>query len=150
MHFSAKFPSDGKLGTSEILHAVFGAKVKVIKHDLNLGLDVRIWVRNSYLHVRLGTRVQGYGSHMQVFGFRARYRSALHVPASFKAVHPASFKAVRPASFKAVQPAPLLFISHKLGQPVLKQAGQLRNGLSCKSGLNIHVYTWCHTQIKLL
>ena len=42
---SAKFPSDGKRGTSGVLPAALGEKVKVIKHDSNFGLDVRICVR---------------------------------------------------------------------------------------------------------
>ena len=36
-YVSAKFPSDGKYGTSGILNAAFGRKVKVIKHDSYLG-----------------------------------------------------------------------------------------------------------------
>ena len=37
----------------------------------------RIRVRDSYLG--LGTRIYGYGCHIQEFGFRARYKSALHL-----------------------------------------------------------------------
>ena len=56
-YVSAKFPSDGKRGTSGLLRAMFGGKVKVIKHDLYFGLDIhrRSWLRNLYLG--LGIRV---------------------------------------------------------------------------------------------
>ena len=39
-------PSDGKQRTSGVLHLALGGKVKVIKHDQYIGLDVRISVRN--------------------------------------------------------------------------------------------------------
>ena len=39
-YVSAKFPSDGKHGTSGLFHAAFGRKVKVIKHDSYFRLDI--------------------------------------------------------------------------------------------------------------
>ena len=46
---SDKFPSDGNHGTSGVLNAVFGEKVKVIKHDSNFGLEVLVCIRNLNL-----------------------------------------------------------------------------------------------------
>ena len=56
-YVSAKFPSDGKRRTSGFLLAMFGGKVKVIKHDSYFGLYIcrRSWPRNTYLG--LGDRV---------------------------------------------------------------------------------------------
>ena len=55
-YVSAKFLSDGKHGRSGLLHAAFGGKVKVVKHDLYFGLDSRrrSWLRNSYLGLGIG------------------------------------------------------------------------------------------------
>ena len=49
---------------------------------------------------------------------------------------PSQFRSCLPSQFRS---GPLPSIGHEPGQPVLKQAGRLRNGLSCKSGLNIYI-----------
>ena len=50
-YISAKFPSDGNRGTSRLLNALLGGKVKVIKHDSYFGLGIRghSWLRDLYL-----------------------------------------------------------------------------------------------------
>ena len=64
-------------------------------------------------------------------------------PASFEAIQPANFKAghylaqqlwIRPAHFEA-------------GQPPLKWADRLRNGLGCKSGLKIYTTSFSNKTI---
>ena len=56
VYVSAKFPSDGKCRTSGLLHAVFGGKVKVSKHDLYFALGIHkcSWLRYSYLGLGIG------------------------------------------------------------------------------------------------
>ena len=53
-YVSAKFPSDGKCGTSGLAHAAFVGKVKVIKHDSYFGLDIcrHSWLRNFVFRIR--------------------------------------------------------------------------------------------------
>ena len=53
-YVSAEFPSDGKRGTSKVLHAVCGVYVRVIGQDSYFGLEIRIWVRNSHLGLGIG------------------------------------------------------------------------------------------------
>ena len=83
--------------------------MKVIKHDSNFGSDVRIFIRNSYLGLRI--RVKGYGCYMQVFGFRARYRSALNLS------QPVSKPAPQPVLKQAT------FHWSQIGPPISKHAG---------------------------
>ena len=54
VYVSAKFPRDGKRGTSELIHVAFVGKVKVVKHDLYFGLDIcrRSWLRNFVFRIR--------------------------------------------------------------------------------------------------
>ena len=54
-YVSAKFLSDGKRGTSRLLHAAFEGKVRAIKYDLYFGLDIRrhSLLRNSYLGLEI-------------------------------------------------------------------------------------------------
>ena len=78
------------------------------------------------------------------FGFRARYRSALHLsqPVSKLSAQQVSKLSAQPVSkwthyLSSVTNWASLFRSRRLAS---KRAGQLQNGLSCKSGLDI--YTW--------
>ena len=82
VYASAKFLSDGKRGTSGLLQAAFGGKVKVIKHNSYFGLDIHSWLRNLCLGVMDATcKFLGLGQGTDLLYFEAI------CPTSFEAGH---------------------------------------------------------------
>ena len=118
--------------------------MKVIKHDSNFGLDVRIWVRNSYLGLGIHVfRVMDATCRCKFLGLGQGTDPLYICPSQFRSRPPSWFRSPSPSQFRSPPPSQFRngtfpFVGHKLGQPVPKQAGRLRNRLSFESGLNIY------------